>query len=108
MRRIVIALVFCAAPALADDPPLRPAPVEAGFLIQLGAEHSEAEAAHTWLVISAKAGGVLDGLKPEITPVNVPRKGRLWRLRGGPIDPAGAASICVQLKAKSIDCIVVH
>ncbi len=108
MRWLSIAFALCAAPALGDDPPLRPAPAEPGFLIQLGAEHSEAEAAHSWLVISARAGGVLDGLKPEITPVRVPRKGRLWRLRGGPIDPAGAASICVQLKVRSIDCIVVH
>jgi hypothetical protein len=108
MRRIVIALMFCATPVLADDPPLRPAPAEPGFLIQLGAERSEAEAAHSWLVIAARAGGVLDGLKPEITPVKLTRKGRLWRLRAGPVDPAGAASICVRLKAMSIDCIVVH
>ena len=108
MRWISILFAFCAVPALGDDPPLRPAPQEAGFLIQLGAEHSEAEAAHSWLMIAARAGGVLDGLKPEITPVRVPHKGRLWRLRAGPVDPAGAAAICTQLKARSIDCIVVH
>ena len=108
MRWISIAFVFCAVPALGDGRALRPAPQEPGFLIQLGAEHSEAEAAHSWLVIAARAGGVLDGLKPEITPVKLPRKARLWRLRAGPIDPAGAASICGQLKARSIDCIVVH
>ena len=105
MRWMLIALLFAAVPARATDP----APKSGErYLFQLGAEHSEAEAAHDWIAIAARAGGALDGLKPEITPVRVPRKGRLWRLRGGPVDAAGAAAICVQLKAKSIDCIVVH
>jgi len=107
MRWMLIALIFAAVPARATDSAPKPG-VGAGYLFQLGAEHSEAEAAHDWIAIAARAGGVLDGLKPEIMPVRVPRKGRLWRLRGGPVDAAGAAAICVQLKAKSIDCIVVH
>jgi hypothetical protein len=107
MRWMLIALLFIAPPARAEAPVLRPGLSE-GYLFQLGAERSEAEAAHTWLTISAKSDGVLDGLKPEISPVKVPRKGKLWRLRGGPVDLGAAASICAQLKAKSIDCIVVH
>ena len=105
MRWMLIALLFAAMPAHASDPAPKPG---AGYLFQLGAEHSEAEAAHDWIAIAARAGGALDGLKPEITPVRVPRKGRLWRLRGGPVDAAGAVAICAQLKARSIDCIVVH
>jgi SPOR domain len=107
MRWMLIALLFAALPARADGPALKPG-VGEGYLFQLGAEHSEAEAAHSWIVIAARAGGALDGLKPEITPVRLPRKGRLWRLRGGPVDAAGAAAVCVALKAKGIDCIVVH
>jgi len=107
MRWMLIALLLTAAPAHADGPALKPG-VGEGYLFQLGAEHSEAEAAHSWIVIAARAGGALDGLKPEITPVKVPRKGRLWRLRGGPVDVAGATAICARLKARSIDCIVVH
>jgi hypothetical protein len=90
----------------AGVPALRPA-VADDFLIQLGAERSEAGAAHSWIVIRDKAGGALDGLVPKITPVTVPRKGRLWRLRAGPIDPSGAASVCARLKEAGIDCIVV-
>ena len=86
---------------------LRP-PVNDGFLVQLGAEHSEAEAAHSWIVIKDKAGAVLDGLMPQISPVTVPHKGKLWRLRAGSVEGAAAASICAKLKALSIDCIVVH
>lgn len=98
MKTLVVLLVLATLrPAVTDD-----------FLIQLGAEHSEAEAAHSWIVIKSKAGGALDGLEPKITPVVVPHKGKLWRLRAGPVDNAGAASICARLKALSIDCIVVH
>ena len=107
MRWMPILLLFAVGPSHAADPALRPGLGE-GYLFQLGAEHSEAEAAHSWLVIAARAGGILDGLKPEITPVKVPRRGRLWRLRGGPVDVAGATAICARLKAQSIDCIVVH
>lgn len=107
MRWMLIALLFAALPARAAGPALKPG-LGKGYLFQLGAERSEAEAAHSWLVIAAKAEGALDGLKPEITPVKVPRKGRLWRLRGGPVDAAGAATVCAALKAKGIDCIVVH
>ena len=107
MRWMLIALMFVATPAPAADPALKPG-VGEGYLFQLGAEHSEAEAAHDWIAIAARAGGVLDGLKPEIMPVQVPHKGRLWRLRGGPVDAAGAVAICAQLKARSIDCIVVR
>lgn len=100
--KVALALLLLAA-----EPSLRP-PLTEDFLVQLGASRSEADAAHSWIVIRDRAGGVLDALKPEITPVMVPHKGRLWRLRAGPIDPAGAASVCARLKALSIDCIVVH
>ena len=77
-------------------------------LIQLGAEHSEAEAAASWVRIAHQTGGILDGLMPRITPVTVLHKGRLYRLRAGPLDPVNAASVCEALKARQIDCIVVR
>lgn len=95
--KIVLAMLLAASLQPGDD-----------YRVQLGAEESEADAAHSWIVIRDRAQGALDGLKPKIVPVAVPHKGRLWRLRAGPVDPAGATSICVQLKALSIDCIVVH
>jgi len=86
---------------------LRPAVADDTF-IQLGAERSEAAAAQKWEDIRARSGAALDGLIPRISPVEVKHKGRLYRLRAGPTDAAGAASICAQLKAQAIDCIVVH
>lgn len=86
---------------------LRPA-VAGDTFIQLGAERSEAAAAQKWEDIRGRTGAVLDGLVPRISPVDVKHKGRLYRLRAGPIEAATAASICAQLKTQAIDCIVAH
>jgi hypothetical protein len=75
-------------------------------MIQLSAERSEAEAAATWVRLVHDANGVLDGITPSITPVRAPHRGRMFRLRAGPLDPANAASICAALKAKNLGCIV--
>lgn len=91
----------------ADDTPLRSLAAEANF-IQLGAERNEAAAAQSWENIRSRTGTLLDTLVPRISPVDVGRKGRLWRLRAGPTDAANAASICAALKPQGIDCIVVH
>jgi hypothetical protein len=105
-----LSLVLATTVARGDSPSLRPQMPDAPgrTLIQLGAEHSEAEAAETWVRIAHRTDGILDGLTPSITPVNVSRKGRLYRLRAGPLEAANAASICAALKARKIDCIVVR
>ena len=90
----------------ADDIPVQPA-APASF-VQLGAERSEEAAAPSWESLRGQTGILLDNLVPRISPVDVKRKGRLWRLRAGPTDAANAASICAALKARAIDCIVVH
>ncbi|MBV9993518.1 MAG: SPOR domain-containing protein [Alphaproteobacteria bacterium] len=86
---------------------LRPA-VAGDTFIQLGAERSEEAAAQKWEDIRARTGTVLEGMVPRISSVDVKHKGRLYRLRAGPTEAASAASICAQLKAQAIDCIVVH
>src|ERR1044072_4810443 len=91
----------------AGDTPLRSLAAEDCF-IQLGAERTEAAAAQSWESIRGRTGTLLDNLTPRISPVEVKRKGRLWRLRAGPTDAANAASICAALKPQGIDCIVVH
>jgi len=105
---LILALVTTLARG--DRPGLRPQMPDApgNTLIQLGAEHSEAEAAASWVRIVHLTGGILDGLTPRITPVKVLHKGRLYRLRAGPLDAANAASICAALKARQIDCIIVR
>ena len=95
--KTVLALLLAASLQPGDD-----------YRIQLGAEQSEAGAAHDWIAIRDRSQGALDDLKPKIMPVAIAHKGTLWRLRAGPVDPAAAAAICAKLKALFIACIVVH
>jgi hypothetical protein len=76
--------------------------------IQLGAEHSEAEAAAKWVDILHRNEDLLTNVRPSIAPVRVPHKGTLYRLRAGPFDSAGASAVCTELKARQVACIVVH
>lgn len=99
MRMVLALLLFATG--------LRPA-VAGDTFIQLGAERTEAAAAQKWEDIRGRTGTVLDGVVPRISPIDVKHGGRLYRLRAGPTDAAAAASICAQLKAQAIDCIVVH
>jgi hypothetical protein len=112
-RLSILGLIFllgAASFAHADDPPLRPQmpDVPGSTLIQLGAERSEVGAATIWARIAHRTNGILDGLSPRITPVQVLHTGVFYRLRAGPLDAVNAASICAALKAREIACIVVR
>lgn len=105
---LIVALA--ATVSSAGETALRPQLSDAAghTLIQLGAERSEAEAAASWVRIAHGTNGILDGLVPRITPVVMPGRRRLYRLRAGPLDDASAASVCAALRARQIDCIVVR
>ncbi|HEY4942162.1 MAG TPA: SPOR domain-containing protein [Rhizomicrobium sp.] len=75
--------------------------------IQLGAWRSEADAADAWNRINSTGGNLLAGLSPQVVPVDLPGKGRYYRLRAGPIYPGNAPGLCVALKAKGLACVVV-
>jgi len=78
--------------------------VAGGASLQLGAWRAEADAADGWNQATKRAGGLLDGLSPQIVPADIPGKGRYYRLRAGPV--ADAAGLCGQLKSKGLACIV--
>jgi tetratricopeptide (TPR) repeat protein len=78
--------------------------VGGGASLQLGAWRAEADAADGWNHVTKRAGGLLDGLSPQIVPADIPGKGRYYRLRAGPV--ADAARLCGQLKSKGLACIV--
>ena len=82
--------------------PPQPAPASAGT-IQLGAWRSQAEAANAWSRIARDSGSDLAGLAPQVVAVDLPGKGRYWRLRtdGGP-------ELCRSLTAKGLSCLVVR
>lgn len=95
--------------------PLRPAidgklpPAEpAAAQIQLGAFRDKAMAGRTWNRLMEDTGGLLDGLTPDIVPVDLPKRGRFYRLRAGVSDGDAAASLCDRLKSKGIDCFPIQ
>jgi tetratricopeptide (TPR) repeat protein len=86
-------------------PGLRPALDNAhsrGQQVQLGAWRSQAEAAEAWNRAVKIAGGVLSSLAPRIVPVDLPGKGRYYRLR---TESGSAQQLCDQLVARQLDCM---
>ena len=73
-----------------------------GQEVQLGAWRQEAEASAGWNRAVATAGGVLAGLSPHIVVVDLPGRGRYYRLRVAVPD---GKQLCAALTARGMDCI---
>ena len=84
-------------PAL-DNPGGKPVAQE----VQLGAWRQEAEAEAGWKRALAASGGVLAGLSPHIVAVDLPGRGRYYRLRVAAPD---GKQLCAALTARGLDCI---
>jgi len=86
------------------------APVSAGkgAEVQLGAWRSAAEASAAWEKAKARAGDALEGLSPHIQAVEIPGKGRYFRLRVRPETGKSGAEMCARLAAKALDCFAVR
>ncbi len=83
-----------------------PAGGDGGILVQLGAWRSQGEAALAWSRIARVAAKELVGLTPQVVTVDLPGKGRFFRLRTSPGDK-GASGLCSALRAKGLACLVV-
>jgi tetratricopeptide (TPR) repeat protein len=90
-------------PALSDGADSAP-----GEMIQLGAWRHEVDAANAWNSAQTAAGDLLANLSPQVLAVDVAGKGRLYRLRTGPVLAGGASRLCDALRAKGQACIVVR
>ena len=93
-----------AAPVL--KPAISDAPREGSRAVQLGAFRSEAEANTAWIEVQKNTGALLASATPLIVPVDVPGKGRWYRLRVVKLDLAAATQLCSSLKTKGIACLV--
>jgi hypothetical protein len=82
----------------------RPAPARTE--IQLGAFRDQATATQGWNKIAAQLGSPLDGLTPHIVPVDLPGKGRFWRVRLIFREAADAKAVCAMLKTRGIACLL--
>lgn len=90
------------------SPALKPALDQAsplGAQIQLGAWRSEAEAGEGWNRALKQAGDVLEGFSPHIVAVDLPGRGRYYRLRIA-ADKEGSKTLCSVLVAKGLNCFL--
>jgi tetratricopeptide (TPR) repeat protein len=71
---------------------------------QLGAWRSEEEANAGWNEARLRAGGALDGFSPRIAPVDLPGKGRFFRLRVTVAAGQHLSAFCAGLSAKGVAC----
>ena len=90
-----------------------PAPTETaaplvGVRVQLAALRSRADAEAAWRRLKRANGDLLGGLESEVARVDLADKGVFYRLRAGPLASAAkAGALCVRLKARNLDCLVV-
>ncbi|MDE2111682.1 MAG: tetratricopeptide repeat protein [Alphaproteobacteria bacterium] len=87
---------------------MRPTPAVSNAQIQLGAFHDQAAAVESWNKIVAQADGLLSAMSPSVVPVDLPTKGRLWRLRSSVENKPAAKELCAALGARGLSCMVVR
>jgi len=92
-------------------PPLTAAPkpiaaAAGGYLLQIGAYKSEAEALGAWKIYRAKHAALLAGFTPDVQRADLGDKGVWYRLRIASFaDKAAAGALCDRLKAENGICI---
>lgn len=77
-----------------------------GWMVQLGALHSEADASAEWKRLQAADKELLGSLGSDIERADLGAKGVFWRLRAGPLDEVAARSLCAQLAKRNQGCIL--
>jgi cell division septation protein DedD len=100
--------------ASAAKAPPAPAPVAAakpvstgGFVLQIGAYKSQADAEGAWKTYKAKHAALLSGYSDDVQQADLGEKGTWYRLRiGGLSDKEVATALCDRLKADGGACIL--
>lgn len=89
-------------PALDNSEPQQRQAPPGGQLAQLGAWRSQAEAEQGWQRDVRQAGDTLSGFSPLIVTVDLPGRGRFYRLR---VATADARQLCAALQGQDVPCI---
>lgn len=87
--------------------PAKPAAVGGGYLLQIGAYKSDAEARGAWKTYQGKHSALLNGFSPDVQQTTHP-DGSIWyRLRIASFaDKAAALALCDRLKAQGGACFL--
>jgi cell division septation protein DedD len=97
------------APVPVSPPAASVPPTESkngGWVVQLGAVRSEAEARAAWNHLKSLHKDELSGLDDDIVRVDLGAKGIYWRIRGGPLDEAQARLLCATLTKQDQGCLI--
>jgi hypothetical protein len=84
-----------------------PTPAGSGYVLQIGAYKSQADAEGAWKTYKARHAGLLTGYSDSILQVDLGEKGTWYRLRiNGLSDREVAIALCDRLKADGGACIL--
>lgn len=98
-----------AKPKPAETAAVAPSPVRAGgWMIQLGAMREQDAAEKEWNRLQAANKDLLGALVHDVLRADLGAKGVFWRVRAGPLDEAGARTLCEELGKRKIGCLVVR
>jgi hypothetical protein len=97
--------VAAPAPVAATAPPAAK-PASGGYVLQIGAYKSQADAEAAWKTYKAKHAALLSGYSDDVQQADLGEKGTWYRLRvGGLSDKEVATALCDRLKADGGACI---
>lgn len=105
-----------AAPAKSAPQPAKAVPAatpavvggSGGWRVQLASVRSEGEAAAEWRRLAGRHSDALGGLSMQVAKVDLGPKGIFYRVQGAGADEARAKSVCAQLRAQNVGCVVVR
>jgi cell division protein FtsN len=98
-----------AAKPLAAVPAPAPAATAGGYVLQIGAYKSQADAEAAWKVYKARHAALLTGYSENVQQADLGEKGTWYRLRvAGLGDREVALALCDRLKADGGSCILSH
>ncbi|RTR23790.1 SPOR domain-containing protein [Azospirillum griseum] len=76
--------------------------------VQLASVRSEAEASAEWKRLAGRHPEALGSLSFQAAKIDLDGKGTFYRVQGTGADEARAKSICAQLRAQNVGCVVVR
>lgn len=92
-----------------SKPPVKAAPTDGAFLVQIASFRSEVQAQAAWERLTGRLAQATSGLSANVQRADLGAKGVYYRLRASSFaDRDSAKTFCDQLKKSGQDCLVVR